>query len=296
MPPKRTTKKAEPKINVENDSESELELSEEVQKSPVVYISNSKSASDSDRVQLAHAMNNFTIKTDQLLSQMKEFDTFKEKLFKLDILIESKKQEYDQMNKKLELDYENKRKGLEGHHTELTKKLGSDHSDKIKKSEMEFADKKKFLTNAHEDETIQMKRKIDADKSKACVDYAKEANMKFIKDDDHKSLLENVQKAQHDYNELKKTFDKQCASIRDEEKAKYTALLKSETVTMDLTHKANNAQLCAQTDQQKKEIIVLNNTIENLKGEVREGRELVKNVAASCAKSSITQTIGGKNQ
>lgn len=68
--------------------------------------------------------------------------------------------------------------------------------------------------------------------------------------------------------------------------------MNNEIKTMELTHKANNAQLVAQVEQQKKEISVLNSTIENLKNEIKEQRELTKQVAMASSKSQITQTIG----
>jgi len=137
-----------------------------------------------------------------------------------------------------------------------------------------------------------MKRKIAEDKSKQCELYAKELKMKFVKEDDFKSLSEQVQKAQSDYADLKKSFDKQCDLVRTEESKKYSAQLKSETTTIELTHKANNAATQAQVEQQKKEIQVLQSTIENLKSELKEQRELTKEVAQASSRAQITQTIG----
>ena len=87
---------------------------------------------------------------------------------------------------------------------------------------------------------------MEMDKAKACSDYAKALKMRFVKEDEYKELVDNVNKAQNDYNELKKTFDKQCNSIKEEEKAKYKHQLDMDTKTMDLTHKATNANLNAQ--------------------------------------------------
>ncbi len=313
MPPKRVTKKAttdnlsDSETNT-NDSSNEtltqntINTTQSVPSQPL-YLTSAVKQTDSDRIQLAHAINNFTIKSDQFLQEMKNFDTFRENLFKLDLLIESKKQEHNQTITTLEQDYTSKKKNLETNYTELTKKLKSehdelmkklsgDHTDKIKKCETEFADKTKALANAYEDESIQMRRKLELDKSQACAEYAKSLGIRFIKEDEYKVLTDSVQRAQHDYNELKKNFDKQCNQIKEEEKAKYQSKLDIDTKTMELTHKANNAQLIAQVEQQKKEIQVLNSTIENLKSELKEQRELTKQVAQASAKSQITQTIG----
>mgnify|MGYP003387107435 CR=1 FL=1 len=304
MPPKRTIKTATKTTN-SHDSDSESEQAIEI--TPVIktamYI-NSKST-DNDRLQLAQAINNFTIKSEQFLQEMKNFDSFRENVFKLDLLIDSKKKEYSQTNENLELEYTTRKKNLEMQYAELNKKLKMEYDDlsrkqsmenaeKIKKCEVDFADKNKALANTLEDETIQMKRKLESDKTKACVEYAKSLGQRFIKEEEYKVLTDNTQKALNDYTELKKTFDKQCNQIKEEEKVKYQNQLKSDTLTMDLTHKASNATLMAQTEQQKKEILVLNDCINNLKSELREQRELTKQVAQASAKSQITQTIGNK--
>lgn len=304
MPPKKATKKVVKQTSDDNESESsssehithqdELKPIEiPTKKTPnTMYLSNSLKPTDSDRIQLAHAINNFTIKSEQFIQEMKNFDTFKENVLKLDILIDSKKQEYGKMNEALEQEYTTKKKHLENQHAELTKKHMTDHTDKVKKCEVEFADKHKNLTNTYEDESIQMRRKLELDKTKTCNDFAKSLSMKFVKESEHKELLDNVQKAIQDYTELKKTFDKQCNQIKEEEKLKYQNQLKNDTLTMDLTHKATNAQLVAQVEQQKKEIAILNSTIEGLKSEMREQRELTKQVAQASSKSQINQTIG----
>lgn len=313
MPAKRPVKTTEkkPKEKSLSDSESDEITMESIPMptTPIqnssIYLTNSssKNTPESDRIQLAHAINNFTIKSEQLIQEMKNFDSFKENVFKLDILMDSKKKEYDQINNNLANDHATRKKALEDQHTELSKKLqsnfdesvkkfDSDHKDKIKKCEIEFADKRKQLSNLYEDESIQMKRKLEADKSKACMDYAKDSGMRFIKEEDHKILVDNVQKAVHDYTELKKTFDKQCSQIREEEKVKYQTSLATEKLTMDLTHKATNAQIVAQVEQHKNEIKLLNDTLDNLKSELREQRELTKQVAQASSKAPITQSFG----
>jgi hypothetical protein len=271
---------------------------------PSVFISNtSLKSSDSDRIHLAQAINNFTLKSEQLMQEMKNFESFRESIARLDILIDTKKQEYKETNESLDLSHKTQVKKLESDYTEMTKKLKSefddlrkktesDHVERSKKLESEFVDKKKALTNSYEDSQIDVKRKIAEDKSKQCELYAKELKMKYIKEDEHKVLLDQVQKALQDYNELKKSFDKQCDQVRLEESKKYITQLKNETTTQELTHKANNATLQAQVEQQKKEIQVLQQTIDSMKGEIREQRELTKEVAQASSKAQITQSIG----
>jgi len=313
MPPKKVVKKVAKPTTDENsfDSESSSEHVNEksiqnsinIPQQSMYLTSNSVKTSDSDRIQLAHAINNFTIKSDQFIQEMKNFDSFRENVFKLDLIIDSKKQEHKHTIESIDLEFITKKKNLENQYAELAKKCeneyadkikkhGTDHADRLKKCENEFADKNKILANTYEDESIQMRRKLELDKAKTCGEYAKTQGMRFIKEEEYKGLTDNVQKSLHDYTELKKTFDKQCTQIREEEKVKYQNQLKNDTLTMDLTHKASNAQLVAQAEQQKKEIKVLSDTIENLKSELREQRELTKQVAQASSKSQITQTIG----
>jgi len=314
MPPKKNvvekTKKNSKVEETDSDSdESIVEIAKvnsvpTVISKPSVYLTNTNlKSSDSDRIHLAQAINNFTLKSEQLIQEMKNFETFRESIAKLDILIETKKQEYKETNEAMEQSHKNQIKKLESEYNEMTKKLKSEFDDlrkkmesdnfeKTKKMESEFADKKKVLTNTYEDAQIDLKRKIAEDKSKQCEIYAKELKMKFVKEEEHKALMEQVSKALQDFNELKKTFDKQCDAVRVEESKKYASLLKSETMTIELTHKANNATLQAQVEQQKKEILVLQQTIDSLKTEIREQRELTKEVAQASSKSQITQTIG----
>lgn len=322
--PKKVAKKKiiESDDETESDNESVVEIAKvnsvpTVVSKPSIYLTNTNSKtldSTNDRIQLAQAINNFTLKSEQLLQEMKNFETFRETVARLDILLETKKQEYRETNEALELNHKTQIKKLEAEYQETNKKLKSEYDelkkkmeteyadksksfntemiDKTKKLETEFADKKKSLINIYEDSTIDMKRKIAEDKTKQCELYAKELKMKFVKEEEHKTLLDQVQKAVQDYTELKKSFDKQCDTVRTEEAKKYHAQIKSETTTLELTHKANNATIQAQVEQQKKEIQVLHQTIDNLKAELREQRELTKEVAQASSRAQITQTIG----
>lgn len=315
---KPVVKKSKPIVEpIESDSEPNSESDSEesvveikknssgttIVSKPKVFLSQNLKSTDSDRIHLAQAINNFTLKSEQLMQEMKNFESFRESIARLDILIDTKKQEYKETSESLELDYSNKIKQLESNYMDKTKKLESDFADKnkkldseltdkTKKLESEFVDKKKTLSNSYEDSVYETKRKIAEDKTKQCELMAKELKMKFVKEEDYKILQDQVTKAVQDFNELKKTFDKQCDTIRTEESKKYATMLKTELNTSDLTHKANNAQLQAQVEQQKKEIQVLEQTILSLKAEIKEQRELTKEVAQASSRAQITQTIG----
>jgi hypothetical protein len=285
--------------NFEIEKDDETENSIKYYKSSVtsmtnstpVFISNS-STSDSDRVKLAQAINNFTIKSEQLLQEMKNFETFRESILSLDILIGTKKQEFEEMTFNMESTYKNKTKRLENEHNDRTKQLESDFVDRAKKLESEHSDKRKNLTSEYQDMQVEMRRKVTEDKTRYCTTYATEMKMRFIREDELTEIFNREQKSLRDYEDLKKTFDKQCDAIRAEEIKKYSAQLKAESNTMELTHRANNAQLQAQVEQQKREILMLTQTIESLKAEIREQRELTREVAQASSKAQITQTIG----
>ena len=138
MPPKKaTTKTSKPVEPVDNDSDSEsiVEIAKvnsvpTVVSKPSVYLSTSTlKSSDSDRIHLAQAINNFTLKSEQLMQEMKNFETFRESIAKLDILIETKKQEYRETNESMELTHKAQIKKLESEYAEMTKKLKSDFDD-----------------------------------------------------------------------------------------------------------------------------------------------------------------------
>ena len=254
--------------------------------------SNSNSKSDTDRVKLAQAINNFTIKSDELLQQMKNFEIFRESILSLDILIGTKKQEYAETILNLDSECKNKTKNMEVEYTERAKKLESDYSDRAKKLESDYLDKRKNLIVEYQDLQVEMRRKVTEDKTRYCTNYANEMKMRFIREDELNEIQSREQKSLKDYEDLKKTFEKQCDAIRSEEIKKYSTQLKTELNTMELTHRANNAQLQAQVEQQKREISMLAQTIESLKAEIREQRELTREVAQASSKAQITQTIG----
>ena len=61
---------------------------------------------------------------------------------------------------------------------------------------------------------------------------------------------------------------------------------------MELENKANMADLVAQVKQKEAECKNLYQTIDTLKEEIREQRQLTKQVAEASSKSQISQVIG----
>lgn len=294
MPPKRKIQ-AQPEVSTDNietksnSSDTEIDIADQIKKPSVLV---KYSSNDSDRIQLAQAINNLTIKSEQFLEAIKSFDSFRENIAQLDIQIETKKREHKDLIDNLELTYVNKSKNLDSEYKELNKALQNKYQEINKKLETEYQDKNKQLQNDFKNHQIEVKQKLSEFKVKSCEEIAKEFEMMVIKNDDYKNLISNVQRANQDLEDIKKNFNDQCNNIRSEEKNKYQAQLKLEMTTSELNHKANIAELKAQVDQQKKEIDVLQKTIDNLKHEIAEQRTLTKEVAQASSKSQINQKFG----
>lgn len=328
-----TTRKVAKKAKVEveedydiSDCESEIydepvefndNLFKTTSHTPTVFIKNTNlKSSDSDRLHLAHAINNFTLKTNQLIEEMKGFESFKESIERMDMQINSKKKEYNEtiekMNqdfvdknrdfdskyrekmKRCETEYNEKERRMNSEFTEKARELETTHKIKVKQLDSELEEKKREVNSKLEDEKFKAKLEINQNKEAYCEKYAKDLKMAFVKEEDHKEIINQMNKAKKEYDDLKKTFDKQCDSIKAEESKKYNTIMTNERKTMELTNKAHHATLVAQLEQQKNEIKVLMSTIENLKEELREQREMTKDIAKSASKAQITQTIGNK--
>lgn len=328
MPPKKKTveqTQSTTDIEVVSDEEIAPVSKFEMKSKPMIITSNS---SDNDRIKLANAINNLTIKSEEFMNAMNSFDSFREKIAKIDIELETKKQEfnelvatidskqklrmveieeefsqkqkelvnkYNEMTKEQNQKYVDMTKALVDKYQDLNKKLDNEYQDKNKKLETEYQDTMQSYSNEMKNKEIKVKQMISEFKTNACSDYAKENNMILIKQEDYNTINAAKQKVQQEFDELKKSFDTQCNTIRKEVQSKYDFELKHEKERLDLTHKVNNAELKAQVEQHKKEVVVLQNTIDNLKNELAENRALTKEitnqVAQSATKSQISQTF-----
>jgi len=297
MPPKKAVKKVEDEDFVEEQEDSEEPVKKTKPKSTAstltqspMYLSSS-SSKDSDRIQLIQAINNFTIKGEQLMESIKSFDTFREQIAKLDIQINAKKQEYDEMEQTANAVHTQKMKKLEAEYSDLNQALQSKYNTTNKKLESEYEDKSRKLANDFKNSQIEIKQKLAEFKLKACEELAKENSMVVIKSDDLVGLQQNVAKTNGELDTLKKAYDKDIDKVRQEEKTKYTTQLDNEKKILQLNANVTNAEMKAQIDQQVKEIQVLKSQIENLKHELSEQRALTKEVAQASAKAQITQSF-----
>lgn len=253
MPPK---KKAVVNQNL-SESDSESVVAPIVKSTPSVKpVSTVKSmstvkfsANDSDRLQLAQAINNFTIKGEQFITALDTLSHFgKERLTELDLNIESKKREFNDLSQQLENDF--------------------------KKQQIE--------TN----------QRLNEFRLKACEDIASDYQMLVVKKEAWNKQQETINNLTRELEQMKSKWNDEIETAVEKERTVQELRAQQQVTRLELTHKANVAELTAEVTQQKKEIVVLTNTIDNLKDEIAQQRQLTKEVAIASSKSQITQTIG----
>jgi hypothetical protein len=246
---------------------------------------------DNDRVQLAQAINNLTVKGEQFIEAFASFSKFKETIAQLDIQIDTKKKEYKNLVEQIEKEYNDKMYLLDKNLKDKYNCLEREYTDKQKQLSVSYTDMNKDLQNEHKNKQIEATQKLREFKLKGCQDIAKEFDMSMLKNEDYKNMTDTHTKTQRELDELKKKFDTNCNSMRTEEKTKYDIELKRQKLEQELTYKTQTAEMKAQLDQQKREIDMLNKTIDSLKGEISEQRQLTIEIANASSKAQITQNF-----
>lgn len=292
MPPKKRVTKVEEPPKPDTDSSSDDDA-------PVVTtqsftkpsVSVKYNQNDNDRVQLAQAINNLTVKGEQFMEAFSTFSKFRETVAELDIQIETKKKEFKELVEKVEKDYKEKNHSLNREHVDKVHVLEREYADKQKQLTNTYNETNRDLQNDYKNKQIEVTQKLKEFKLKGCQDVAKEFDMTLVKTEDYKNLYDIIAKTQKELEDLKKKFDSNCNTIRMEEKTKYDTELKRQKLEQELTYKTNTAEMKAQLDQQKREVDMLNKTIESLKGEISEQRQLTIEIAQAGSKAQITQNF-----
>lgn len=150
----------------------------------------------------------------------------------------------------------------------------SDLDRKIEAKKQELVDVTQKITTEEEETRITTKQKIQEFKRDAAIQILAEFNEVPI-------LSEELGKLRNDLDELRENRDETIAEEvdkvrKEEQKNTHTALN-----SMKLTHAAEIATLKASAEQKVREVEVLQETIQNLKHELAEQRELTKSVASS---------------
>ncbi len=303
MPPRKAVAKpavVEKHIEDSLSSDDELPSFPQIQSTPITVKYNSN---DSDRIQLAQAINNLTVKGEHFVEALSSFNKFKENIVQLDIQIDSKKKEYKEITDRLQKEYNElnvqldkqhneKSQSLNQKYTELNRTYQQKHTELTSKLDSEYKELNRNLQSDYKNSQIEVKQKLNEFKLKACEELLKEFNMMSLKHEDYKTLNETVTKTNKELDDLQKSLEKQCNAIRLEEKNKYETELKRQLTTQELTFKSATAEMKAQIELQKREADMLNKTIDNLKNEVAEQRNLTKEIAQANSKAQITQKFG----
>jgi hypothetical protein len=281
MPPRKvktveTVQPVKAVEHIDSDSDSDNSLPQTKSFNTVVKYN----ANDNDRIQLAQAINNLTVKGDAFVEAMNSFSKFRETIVELDIQIDSKKREYKELLDRKSKEYQEKNLEYQREFEEKRKQLTMSNQESAR-----------ALQNELKNNQIETEQKLKQFKLKACDEIVKEFNMRTINLDEYRNLLDSVTRVTKELDDLKKKFDSNCNVIRTEEKAKYDAELKRQNFAQEQTYKTATAEMKAQFNQQNKEIEMLNRTIETLKQEITEQRLLTKEIAQAGAKSQITQTF-----
>jgi hypothetical protein len=279
MPPRKVKQQEIVQQVQNNDSDND---SVELQSPPKSFNTVVKyNANDNDRIQLAQAINNLTVKGDIFVEALGSFSKFKETIVELDIQIDSKKREYKELLDKKTKENQEKSMEFQREYEEKRKQLTTSNQELMRSLQNEFKNSQ-----------IETEQRLKQFKLKACDEVVKEFNMRTINLEEHRNLQDSVTRVTKELEDLKKKFEANCTATRVEEKAKFEGELKRQNIAQEQSYKTTTAEMKAQFNQQNKEIEMLNRTIETLKHEITEQRNLTKEIAQAGAKSQITQKFG----
>lgn len=120
----------------------------------------------------------------------------------------------------------------------------------------------------------------------ACEELAKKYNYQLVLIDDYEKKENEIDTLQDKNDELNLKMEEKVEEKVEIEKTKLEDSFKQQKLTLELTHKAEIAELIAQNKQHLREIEILNSTIANMKSEIAEQRTLTREVAQAQANAN----------
>ena len=150
-----------------------------------------------------------------------------------------------------------------------------DYNDLNERLDREFKSKQSDLQNKLKD--INML---------AFEEFAKKYNYQLVLIDDYEKKETEISTLQDKNEELNLKMEEKVEEKVELAKTKLEDSFKQEKLTLQLTHKAETADLIAQNKQHLREIEILNSTIINMKSEIAEQRNLTKEVAQAQANAN----------
>ena len=273
MPPKKkVVKEVEPEVSQEVLEDTDSDVPTKVV--PLKYEPTAllkSNAGDSDRLKLAAAINNLVFKGSSFVEALTTLTMFtNERMTELDMQLETKKNEYK----------------------DLLKSNDNEYKQKMYNLETEYSSKKRALENDFKNSKILIDQQLSEYKLKACKELAGQNNMLLVEKAESEKMYTERNNLLKELTELKNTFTSKLSQEVAIERNIYKSKLEQETNTINLSYKATTAELNARVTQQTKEIEILNKTIETLKNEIMEQRNLTREIANAGAKGQITQNIG----
>lgn len=161
----------------------------------------------------------------------------------------------------------------------------ADLDRQIEAKKQELNDVTQKITAEEEETRISTKQRLSEFKHDAAVEILNETHEVPI-------FSEELSNMKAELEELRASRDsdieKEVNKVKSDEQKSLSVALNS----MKLTHQADIAVLKATADQKGKEVAVLQTTINDLKHELAEQRELTKSVASSLKSGAITLNAG----
>lgn len=294
--------------NLESDSESESESDSEIETkrkktSKKNIIINSKVNTIDNKIILSKALDGLNDISKKFISSI---DTWKEittdkinqivletetKTKEYNDLIEKKEKEFDDKEKALLERYKNKEKDLDEKYKNKEKDLDEKYKTKKQDIHHQFKVEAKELEQQAKNSKIETEQKLKEFQINACTEIATKNDYKLVSLNDYEKHQHELKNIKDKFEDLEKSFNDKLIEKIESEKLLLQEKLKQDSMTKDLNHKAEIAELIAQNKQQLKEIEFLNKLITNLTNEVSEQRNLTKEIAKASAKAQINQSF-----
>jgi hypothetical protein len=161
----------------------------------------------------------------------------------------------------------------------------ADLDRQIEAKKQELIDVTQTITSEEEETRISTKQKLQEFKRNAAIEVLNETDEVPIASDELEKMREELDKLRENKEDL---IAMEVGKVRDEE----TKTRQTQINSIKLQHAADIATLKATSEQKVKEVEVLRTTIEDLKHELAEQRELTKSVASSLKQGAITLNTG----
>lgn len=181
-----------------------------------------------------------------------------------------------------EIDYDIRKKSIESQDKYI--EIQKEHTEKIYNLEKKYEKQNYDLEVQYTAKKYELRKEFE--------NYEYETAVQIIDSRDEINITKSeYEKLKDDLEDFKNNQDEREDSLRKELETNYHKEINYRLKTKELEFTATNATMKATIDQQQKEIQTLTSTIETLKDEISQQRELTRNVAEA-SQNAITQNYG----